>query len=99
MIGLHLLYHIGALQLDFPPLSQPLARDTLPISGSASFRGILGGKAGGTPDSGRGRSPLHSCLPLQGSRADFAKNSANKLYDKDEFDQPAYCGKHSPEVQ
>src|SRR6266513_2638202 len=30
MIGLHLLYHIGALQLDFSPLSQLSAGDTLP---------------------------------------------------------------------
>src|SRR6266571_3270314 len=34
------------------------------LLGFASFRGIVGGKTGGTPDPGKGLRPLHSCFPL-----------------------------------
>src|SRR2546423_1960929 len=36
--------------------------------GFASLREIVGGKAGDSPDPGKGLRPLHSCFSLQGSR-------------------------------
>src|SRR5712691_6091993 len=41
------------------------------LLGFASFRGIVGGKTGATPDPGKGLRPLHSCFPLNGSRPHY----------------------------